>query len=331
MVVNIIVPVYNTESYLKKCLDSIFEQTYKDIHVICVNDGSTDKSLEIINSYIETHKNFEVINKKNGGLSSARNAGLNVITNWDNSYITFIDSDDWVTEDFVEKSVEMLEKTNSEMLCTSFFKTHTLDTSFSFNEGVKISSLTPFDALVQLFEGKIQSHSPCKMYKASLWKNMRFDENISFMEDQAITFKIMMMCNCIAVTNWSGYCILLREGSLCQSKMKNKKILDAMKSYMSNYTYDYSAFGEQQEIIKSKALWLFANTFLMMYPRFNKKEATVEELNEWKNICKFEKENKAVKRYKPHNKKQRIKKLVFRFLKPFYKFLFKFFLHGYDK
>ena len=93
IIVSIIVPIYNTEKYLRKCVDSILKQTYENLEVILVNDGSPDNSLEICREYERLDSRVKVINKKNGGLSSARNAGLEICTG---KYITFVDSDDYL-------------------------------------------------------------------------------------------------------------------------------------------------------------------------------------------------------------------------------------------
>lgn len=106
--VSIIVPVYNVEKYLAKCLDSLVNQTLKDIEIICINDGSTDNSLEILNTYAQKDSRITIIDKKNEGVSAARNTGLNISKG---EYIMFVDSDDYLElpnvffkeEDVVEK------------------------------------------------------------------------------------------------------------------------------------------------------------------------------------------------------------------------------------
>ena len=97
--VSIIIPVYNVEKYLAKCLDSIINQTLKDIEIICVNDGSTDNSLEILTDYAISDSRVIIINQKNAGLSAARNTGIDAATG---EYIGFVDSDDWVDTNFYE-------------------------------------------------------------------------------------------------------------------------------------------------------------------------------------------------------------------------------------
>ena len=91
--ISIIVPVYNTEKFLEKCLNSLIKQTLKDIEIICINDGSIDNSLQILRKFANKDKRIQIINQTNSGLSIARNAGINKATG---EYIGFVDSDDWV-------------------------------------------------------------------------------------------------------------------------------------------------------------------------------------------------------------------------------------------
>ena len=105
--VSIIVPVYNTAEYLPQCLDSIINQTFRDIEIICVNDGSTDNSLEILKSYAEKDGRIRIINKANGGLVSARKAGATVAQS---EYIAFVDSDDWLELNALECMYDAMKR-----------------------------------------------------------------------------------------------------------------------------------------------------------------------------------------------------------------------------
>ena len=98
--VSIIVPVYNVEKYLKKCLDSLINQTLKDIEIICINDGSTDKSLEILEAYKNRDSRIILLNQENSGQSVARNRGIEIAKG---EYLGFVDPDDWIDLDFFEK------------------------------------------------------------------------------------------------------------------------------------------------------------------------------------------------------------------------------------
>lgn len=118
--ISVIVPIYNTSKYLSKCIDSIINQTYKNLEIILVNDGSTDNSLDICNKYKLIDSRIIIINKDNGGLSSAKNIGLD---NHKGRYIAFIDSDDYVDNNFIGELYNNLISTNSDIsLCNYYLK-----------------------------------------------------------------------------------------------------------------------------------------------------------------------------------------------------------------
>ena len=116
--VSIIVPVYNVSNYLPSCLDTLINQTYRNIEIILIDDNSTDNSLEICNKYKEKDPRIIVIHKENGGAASARNYGLNIYTG---EYVSFVDSDDYIELNYIEKLVSMLEKYNADISVCSFF------------------------------------------------------------------------------------------------------------------------------------------------------------------------------------------------------------------
>ena len=117
--ISIIVPVYNVERYLRKCLDSLINQTYKNIEIICVNDGSTDDSLDILNEYANKDKRITVVNKKNGGISDARNVGISKASG---EYMMFVDSDDWIDLETCEKSLEAMNKYSVDVVLYSYVR-----------------------------------------------------------------------------------------------------------------------------------------------------------------------------------------------------------------
>lgn len=117
--ISIIVPVYNTSPYLEKCLDSLVNQTYKNIEIICVNDGSTDNSAEILQKYSEKYSNLMFIDQKNQGVSAARN---NALSKAEGDYLMFVDSDDWVDLDICEKLLGAVRDNNAECAMCSYAK-----------------------------------------------------------------------------------------------------------------------------------------------------------------------------------------------------------------
>lgn len=119
--VSIIVPVYNVEKYLARCLDSIINQTLKSIEIICINDGSTDNSAEILDKYAQKDNRIKIITQKNAGLSAARNAGMKIVKG---EYIGFVDSDDWVDNDYFEKLYNAAKNNDCDIAVSDFIRRH---------------------------------------------------------------------------------------------------------------------------------------------------------------------------------------------------------------
>ena len=116
--ISVVVPVFNSEKYLKKCIDSIINQTYKNIEIILINDGSSDKSEEICNSYLKIYKNIKLINQSNSGVSVARNNGLKSSTG---DYVLFVDSDDWLEKDMLEIMVKEIDNFDIDIVRCEYF------------------------------------------------------------------------------------------------------------------------------------------------------------------------------------------------------------------
>lgn len=119
--VSIIVPVYNVEQYLSRCLDSIINQTFQNLEIICINDGSTDHSLQILEQYKEKDSRINVVNKENEGISKARNLGIKKATG---EYLTFVDSDDWLELNFIEVLYEKALETNCDLVLSSYVRSY---------------------------------------------------------------------------------------------------------------------------------------------------------------------------------------------------------------
>ena len=176
MKVSIIIPIYNSEKYLKQCLESIINQTYKNIEIICINDGSTDNSEKIIKDYLKTNKNITYLKQPNAGQSIARNKGLEKATG---DFILFVDSDDFIEKNMVEKLIDPLTKSSEIDLTFCDYYLYTdgkTEKCFTINEKEK-------DLKKQLI---LSAPSPClKLFRKSYLKDFKFPENIIY-EDYAI-------------------------------------------------------------------------------------------------------------------------------------------------
>ena len=190
--VSIIIPVYQVENYLKRCLDSVINQTYKNIEIILVDDGSMDLSGDICDEYALKDSRIRVLHKKNGGLSSARNAGLDLMQG---EYVSFVDSDDWITVDYIEHLYQILKRNNADfsmahMKRTTKYKEET--NSFPCVEKEKVLSRDDF--LKILFKVGTQEnvqYAWAKLYKRDIFEKIRFPVGLTA-EDVPTTFQIAL-------------------------------------------------------------------------------------------------------------------------------------------
>lgn len=182
-IVSIIIPVYNAKKYLSNTLDSVVKQTYKNLEIILVNDGSTDNSKDICESYAKIDKRIKVINKENGGVSSARNYGLALAKG---EYISFVDSDDFLFEDMIETLVNDIQNTNAEIAVCGYW--HVTEKEYrNIINRIKTEELTKLEALynpVNYFYSKtLMPFMWNKIFDRRLIEKIRFDETIHYGED----------------------------------------------------------------------------------------------------------------------------------------------------
>lgn len=209
---SVIIPVYNVEEYLVKCVDSILGQTYRSLEVILVNDGSKDGSGRICDDFAAKDPRVKVIHQENGGLSRARNAGIEAATG---EYITFVDSDDWIEADAYEHLLSLIEKYQVKLVCGGNF-------DVDGGTGEKKLGLCPkkeevltaeeFVGRMLLWDG-FDSSACDKIYHRSLLENFRYPEG-KVCEDVAITYKIVLSTDRAALSDRPFYNYYHRPGSI---------------------------------------------------------------------------------------------------------------------
>lgn len=219
--VSIIIPIYNTQNYLSRCLDSVINQSYKNLEIILVNDGSTDNSLDICENYAKKDSRIKIINKNNGGLSSARNAGLDICKG---KYISFIDSDDWVEEDFIESLLEGIKKENVGISIIGHKKVNEEEISHTNNvDNIPNTLLTSSDAINLYMNNKLGTTSICnKLFVKKLFDGIRFPLNVYY-EDEHILLDLLLKVKKVYVRNQVKYYYLQREGSIINSNYNWEK------------------------------------------------------------------------------------------------------------
>lgn len=244
--VSVIVPVYNSEKYLSQCLESIGNQSYGDIEIICINDGSTDESAEILNKYASKDKRIKVINQKNKGQSAARNAGLEAATG---KYISFIDSDDVVDSRFFEILYTQAELTKSEIACCGFVKIYdkrgTVQNRDEINPTVYNN---PLDKLLSV-RNFIQFTVWNKLYRRDLIKDFRFVEDNSF-EDWVFNCGVFANVKSLVWVSNKLYGYRISDCSIMRAPFTVKKMKDYAYGIRCVYEYYQRYFPQFWEPVK---------------------------------------------------------------------------------
>lgn len=220
--VSIIVPVYNVELYIRKCLDSVINQTHTNLEILLVDDGSTDNSGQICDEYATKDNRIKVVHKANGGLSSARNAGLKICTG---DYIGFVDSDDWIEPDMYEVLHKALTNNHVQLSCVNLTRdTENASVVNVGREEIPKRVLTQKEMLLYVLRGKFYarfSSSVCnKLFSAELinTSDFWFDENINYAEDVKFIACLIANNNIAGVhVNKPLYHYVQRQESLAHS------------------------------------------------------------------------------------------------------------------
>ena len=234
--ISIGVPFHNVEEYLPQCLDSIFRQTFTDFEVIMVDDGSTDGSFEICQKYVAKDSRFKLFHQENGGVAKARNNCLRHMTG---DFIAWVDSDDWIEEDYFERLIRTQERTGADMVCigiktfmnNEFYMGSHQDKYGAFPGHVipkKIGMSDVFWGIYALISvwGNIMD--------AKLYKGVVFSEGIA-LDDQGNKFKLFLQSKKIVGIPELGYVYRIRSGSITQDGVTNfEKIFEGKVMQITN-------------------------------------------------------------------------------------------------
>ena len=235
--VSVIVPVYNTEEYLPQCIESILGQTFPDLEIIIVDDGSTDNSLEIAKKYAESENRIHIISQKNSGPSEARNAGLEIAQG---EWITFVDSDDVLDTSFLHKLIEAISSTDAEIACCrkknfSAFSNQKIPSNTK-TPSKKTLVIAPLNATVNaLYQNDRPDYSAWnKLYAAKFWKTRRFPAG-KYFEDMATIPQVFLETNKVAFIDEPLYFYRKRATSILATPYDKKKaeLLDIAESVCS--------------------------------------------------------------------------------------------------
>jgi len=290
--VSIIVPVYNVENYIEKCLESLVKQTLEDIEIIIVNDGSTDNSIKVINNYIKKYpQKIIYLEKKNGGLSDARNYGIPYAKG---KYIAFLDSDDYVEKNIYQKMYELAEKENSDFVECDFY--------WEYPNKIK-------EDIGIIYNGK---HEMIQNIRVIAWNKLIKREIIEKneilfpkgyrYEDVEFTYKLIPYINNISFLKEPLVHYIQREHSISNlQNERTKEIFDVLQHVIDYYKEKdiYEEYNEDLEYIYTR--YLLCSSLLRMI-KINDKKIRNKCINEtWQNLnTKFPnwKKNKILKKKK---------------------------------
>lgn len=270
--ISVILPIYNVSDYLDRCMKSVINQTYKNIEIIMVDDGSTDDSALKCDEYKEKDDRIVVFHKENGGLSDARNYGIKRASG---NYITCIDSDDFIDLDYIEYLYNLITKYNVKMSICQHRVLYSNGKVKEFGKSGEeiLSSKKCLERM--LYHDVIDTSAWAKLYDRSLFSNVEYPKGKLF-EDIATTYKLMLQCNEIAVGYESKYNYLVRRDSIVNCSFNPKKFdLLEMTDKMAD------------DVLKIYPDLKKAVLRRQVYARFS-------TLNQMLNVPNFEKERKAI-------------------------------------
>ncbi len=260
--ISVIVPVYKVEKYLKKCIDSIINQTYKNLEIILIDDGSPDNSGKICDEYAEKDKRIRVIHKINEGVSAARNLGINICSG---KYVAFVDSDDWISEDYYEVLYKNLIETNADIATVTYNVVREDNTIIDNDENLKISSgeiITYSGSEIMrelMLQKTIKNFLWLKLYKKELLCD--FQVGVIY-EDIIWTYQVLNKASKIVYIHNKGY-NYLKRGESYTAVLSEKNLSDFKEAITGRYklmnenypelhAYNIYAFMESAVAISTK-------------------------------------------------------------------------------
>lgn len=251
LLISVIIPVYNVEIYIKKCIDSVLNQTFQNFEIILIDDGSTDNSGRICNEYVLKDNRIKVIHKNNAGLSAARNKGIDVSSG---NYICFLDSDDWYSNNALEEFINLVINYNADISIIDIF--NTIDDNAIYSPKNQIKIYNKSEAMTQLFQNSSVFGTACnKLYKREIFNNIRFPNGHSW-EDMYISLDVLMNVSKIAWSKNASLYYRHRESSITSSRF-SKRNLDEY--------YAICHVDESIRKINRMDLWLKNNSRCLNY------------------------------------------------------------------
>ena len=291
--ISVIVPIYNVEKYLKRCIDSILNSTYNNLEIILVDDGSTDSCPKICDEYKKIDTRIKVIHKTNGGLSDARNKGLDIATG---DFISFIDSDDYINSNMLSYLAKPLIENECDISVCDFeiFYGDSLENEMQYSDINDYNFYSSKEVLRLLLDGK-KSHGDYawnKLYKKYLFKEVRYPIGKK-MEDIGTTYKLYYYSNKIAISNKKLYYYFQRKDSILGKKtfsIYSDSLELAIERYnflKDNYALKDDELTVYQRDILNKTIDVYKNAITDEEKKYFKDKCCSKIYNDIFKDCKF--------------------------------------------
>ena len=311
--ISVVVPIYKVEKYLQKCVSSITGQTYKNLEIILVDDGSPDNCPVLCDSLAKTDKRIKVIHKPNGGLSDARNEGIKIATG---KFITFVDSDDYLNLNFIETLYHNLTETGSDVSICNFqdvYENEKVD--IRLKETSEILTFDNSNKFEQLYKDLRLRFVTAwgKLYRKDIFDKVKYPVG-KINEDEFVCHHILSPCNKVCYSDVKYYYYLQRENSIMHQKY-SKRNLDVFDGLYDRILF----FKENYPPLELESVYNYLNSIIRVYYRFAKPEQKIL----LENFNKVQKENKVL--LKKLSKKRKMKLFLFKYFRIFYKFYNKWF------
>ena len=254
--ISIIVPVYKVEQYLNRCMESLVNQTYKNIEIILVDDGSPDNCPQLCEDYAKQDSRIKVIHKENGGLSDARNVALDNITG---EYVTFVDSDDWVETDFIETLYTNARREKADISIIGYTLVWDNGGKKRITQDDEYYVFDTETAIRELLKQRKFSCMVCqKLYKKKIFDAVRFPVGKLY-EDVAVSLPTFLMAEKVVVSGKSRYNYYQRSDSIVNSKFDKRKLyfLDCCQEIITYSDMHYKKYDIEAHIFYLRALMMF--------------------------------------------------------------------------
>lgn len=287
--VSVIIPVYNGEKHIERCIYSIINQTYKNLEIICLNDGSKDNTLKILKSI--TDDRLVIINKKNTGVSDTRNKGIKVSTG---DYITFCDADDYFEENYVEKMVKTIKiqqvdavRCNYKLVDVNNVTTNTENLKDIANNKFAYQDIK-LKIIPKLLDGSLPCFTCLLLIKSDVAKKIKFPKEIHVMEDTIFYLNLFLSIKNVYILDEKLYSVVVNNESVTNSSSNlQTKIINVLNAYkyLIKILKEYNILNNNQELLSNNAINIISDFLVRYYNIDNKKTLSfIKELQSNENL-----------------------------------------------